>query len=88
MYEWDEEKRRTNLAKHGVDFAIVYRFEWESAGFIGSELHNHEQREIAVGLIGDMLYLMVYTERGDKCRIVSLRLATRHEAEHWLRNKT
>ena len=31
MYEWDEVKRITNLAKHGVDFATMEAFEWESA---------------------------------------------------------
>lgn len=29
MYEWDEAKRRETLRKHGVDFAIVERFDWE-----------------------------------------------------------
>lgn len=31
MYEWDEAKRRENLRKHGVDFAVVEGFAWEQA---------------------------------------------------------
>jgi uncharacterized DUF497 family protein len=31
MYEWDEAKRKTNLSKHGVDFAVVESFVWEEA---------------------------------------------------------
>jgi uncharacterized protein (DUF4415 family) len=31
LYEWDETKRRKNIAIHGVDFSTVESFEWESA---------------------------------------------------------
>ena len=31
MYEWDEGKRQANLAKHGVDFADMDAFEWDTA---------------------------------------------------------
>ena len=30
-YEWDEAKRRSNLTKHGVDFADVARFDFARA---------------------------------------------------------
>ena len=29
-YEWDENKRRTNLVKHGVDFTAMHAFDWET----------------------------------------------------------
>jgi uncharacterized DUF497 family protein len=29
VYEWDEAKRRGNLRKQGVDFAVVEGFLWE-----------------------------------------------------------
>jgi uncharacterized DUF497 family protein len=31
IFEWDEAKRAVNLAKHGVDFARIWDFEWHSA---------------------------------------------------------
>ena len=31
LYEWDETKRRKNIAMHDVDFSAVESFEWESA---------------------------------------------------------
>ena len=31
MFEWDEQKRTSNLDKHGIDFIQIYDFEWESA---------------------------------------------------------
>jgi uncharacterized DUF497 family protein len=30
-YVWDERKRASNLRKHGVDFAIVRNFDFETA---------------------------------------------------------
>ncbi len=31
MYDWDEAKRQTNLAKHGVDFTTMVGFDWATA---------------------------------------------------------
>ena len=36
-FEWDEAKRISNLAKHGLDFSEVERFAWASA-HIGRDL--------------------------------------------------
>jgi hypothetical protein len=36
-YEWDEAKRAANLAKHGVDFGDIARFDW-SAASAGADL--------------------------------------------------
>ena len=30
MYDWDEAKRQSNLAAHGVDFQGAVRFDWDS----------------------------------------------------------
>jgi len=79
MYEWDEGKRRANLAKHGVDFGRVNDFEWDTA-VIDPETDHDEPRWTAKGFIGSVLYVVVYTERGDNLRIISLRKATRREA--------
>jgi uncharacterized DUF497 family protein len=31
LYSWDERKRVSNLKKHGVDFAIIKDFDFETA---------------------------------------------------------
>ena len=31
LYEWDPAKARSNLEKHGIDFASVSDFEWDTA---------------------------------------------------------
>lgn len=78
MYDRDAAKRRANLAKHGVDFARMDAFEWDTA-VVDPETDHDEPRWTAKGFIGPVPHLVVFTERGDDLRIVSLRKATRRE---------
>ena len=84
MYEWDEDKRETNLAKHGADFVQMEAFDWETAVVDMDEGHA-EPRWLAIGLIGAVLHFVIYTERGDNIRIISLRRATRREARDYVK---
>ena len=81
-YEWDEAKRRSNLAKHEVNFAIMEAFEWETAQ-IEPDDYADESRWIARGLIGLHLHIAVFTERGDRTRIISLRRARPSEEKDY-----
>ena len=85
MTTWDEAKRRSNLAKHGVDLALAERFNWEYAIFEedDSEVYG-EQREIATGPIGTTLYVYVYTLRGDEDHAISLRHADKREKRKYV----
>ena len=80
MTTWDEAKRRSNLAKHGVDFAIAERFDFHTAWIRedASEAYG-ERRDIAVGWIDDALYVYVYTLRDKEDHAISLRKATPKE---------
>ena len=80
MYEWDEDKRHENLRKHGVDFAIVEGFDWDHAVvFEDTREAYHERRWVAFAPIGDRLFALVFTMRGDVTRVISLRKATKKE---------
>jgi uncharacterized DUF497 family protein len=80
MYEWDEAKRRENLRKHDVDFAIVEAFDWLQSIADEDDTAEGEPRFIAIGPIGAKLYVLVWTPRGDDIvRVISLRKATRTE---------
>ncbi len=80
MYEWDEAKRQSNLAKHRVDFTAMADFEWDTAVTSDSPRHG-EWRWIARGFIGRVLHSVVYALRGNSVRVISLRKATRKEIE-------
>jgi len=81
-FEWDEKKARSNKAKHGVSFDIAPRMDLKNADVsVDSDLDYGEERLIATGLIDVDLYVMVYTERDDVIRVISLRRATKWEID-------
>ncbi len=77
-YEWDPDKRAANLEKHGVDFAIILDFEWDTA-VSRLQYRDRELRYGAIGYIGDRLHVVVYTMRGPIVRLVSLRKGGRRD---------
>ena len=84
MYEWDEDKRSSNLAKHGIDFAIVEGFDWEHSIADEDDSAEGEPRFISIGPIGVKLYVLVWTPRGkDTVRVISLRPATKPERRRY-----
>ena len=89
-YGWDEAKRRQNLKAHGVDFSAVYQFEWSFAKLTIDDRHDYgELREQAIGFIGAVPYVLIFTEREDDAGslvwVISLRKATRKELRDYER---
>ena len=81
-FEWDNNKAKQNLKKHGVSFeeaSTVYAD--PLARTILDPLHSGEEdRFVLLGESqGRRLLVVVFTERGDKIRIISARVATRRE---------
>jgi uncharacterized DUF497 family protein len=79
-YQWDPNKAKSNLKKHGVRFAdAVSVFEDENAITIEDE-HENENRFITIGKdILLRILVVVYTFRGHIIRIISARKATARE---------
>lgn len=79
-FSWDERKRVTNLSKHGVDFAIVERFDFNTAIITIDDRQNYgEVRYRAFGDIDGRLHVLIFTARGAKTRVISLRHANDRE---------
>ena len=79
-YEWDSDKAEANLAKHGVPFADIVRFDWDTAFEAEDTRYDYGEKGMqAVGLIDNRLHILVYTQRGDTVRVISLRKANRRE---------
>lgn len=84
MIEWDEAKRSANLAKHKIDFSIAERFDWETAiVWEDTRFDYGETRLVAAGLIDGRLHTLVFTERGEAARIISLRKANGKEVRFY-----
>ncbi len=81
-FEWDDEKARTNLNKHDVDFneASTIFDDPMFITFLDEEHSVDEERYITIGLSNKQRLLMVaHTDRGGKIRIISPRKATKNE---------
>lgn len=88
MYEWDAEKAILNLSHHGVSFDQVVEFEWSKAIIIPDKRHEYgESRFIAMAPIDDRLYVLVYTPRINKIRVISFRKANRREVQIYVKNQ-
>ncbi len=79
-YEWDEDKRALNLARHGIDFEAIEYFRWETAKVRPSD-RGGETRYLALGFIGDRVHAVVYTLRHDRTRLISMRRANKTEVK-------
>jgi len=81
-FEWDEDKARSNLAKHGVTFEEATTVFMDPFAIIFTdERHSRDElREIIIGhsQFGQLL-LVSFTERSDAIRLISARKATRNE---------
>ena len=80
-FEWDDGKARSNVDKHGVDFAdAAVALEDEHALTI-EDLDEHEEQRF-VSLCMDpqaRVLVVVFCWRGESLRIISARAATRRE---------
>jgi uncharacterized DUF497 family protein len=81
-FEWDEDKARQNLQKHGVSFEEAATVFGDTLSLtIEDPLHSmEEQRFVTIGLsLRHRVLVVVHTDRGGDVRIISARVATRRE---------
>ena len=84
IYDWDETKRAINIADHGIDFTAAENFDWDTAVINIDDREDYgELREVAWGFIGERLYTLVFTRRGGRIRIISLRKADKREMKKY-----
>jgi len=88
-FEWDPAKAESNLAKHGVNFdraRLVFEdfFAYEHCHFDSA---SGEIRTLISGDVNGGILTVVYTERGDRIRIISARKATTNERNRYYRGR-
>jgi uncharacterized protein len=84
LYTYDSAKAAANLAKHKVSFAEAERFDWGTALVAEDDRFDYgERRFIAIGLIDARAHVMVFTRRGTRVRLISLRKANRREVRRY-----
>jgi uncharacterized protein len=80
--EWDEGKRRANIAKHAIDFVDAARvFEGAVIETEDRRRDYGERRLRVLGAFENRVIHVVYTWRQQRRRIISARRASRNERE-------
>jgi hypothetical protein len=82
VFEWNAEKVQQNLAHHGIAFEEAAEVFFDPFYQYGDATPAGvmEQRDFILGYsVSQRLLLVVYTERGERTRLISARPATRAE---------
>ena len=83
-FQWDDEKARTNVRKHGVSFeeAASAFADWLQITYPDPQHSTDEERFVTIGMSErNRLLVVIHTDRSDGVRIISARLASSLERE-------
>ncbi len=84
---FDPAKDASNFAKHGVSLAWASELLWETLqAKLDDRRDYREDRFIGYALMADRLYCVVYTDRGNTRRVISLRKANYREVKRYALN--
>lgn len=89
-FEWDSEKAKLNVEKHGVTFeeAESVFYDEQAIQFYDDEHSEWEDRFLMLGLSVKLKLLLVchcFREKDSVIRIISARKATKAESRHYWR---
>ena len=90
IFEWDPQKAKSNLEKHGISFEEASTaFQDTLSLTIDDPLHSiDEERVVLIGMSNkNRLLVVVHTERGDNIRIISAKKATKKERKNYESNE-
>lgn len=84
--EWDPNKAKKNVRKHGISFADAATVLYDDLAITIEDPRHTEQRFVTIGsdALGRVL-VVVYTYRVDKIRLISARDAIPTERERYER---
>ena len=88
-FEWDETKRKTNLTKHGLDFAdATLIFSGATFTFADDRFDYEEDRFITLGMLQGEVVVIAHTEQEESVRVISMRKAIKNEQKLYYRELT
>jgi len=83
-FEWDSEKRVFNLEKHEIDFCnAMALFHGILKPVRRVRTGMGEERMVCIGKMDGLLFIVVYTMREHRIRIISVRRANRDEYPYY-----
>lgn len=85
--EFDPAKEGQNRLLHGLSLVLATELEWEEAlVWVDSRYRYEEWRMAALVPMAERIYYVAFVEGRERCRIISLRYATRKELAHYVQN--
>lgn len=78
-YEWDEDKRLSNLERHGLDFRSAYLVYENQGKLTLKSRYSDEPRFVDIAEVEGRTVVLVYTLRSEAVRCISFRYAKRKE---------
>ncbi len=84
VFEWDNNKNKINIEKHGIDFVDAKDI-WQGQvlEFTSPQDHHSEKRMIAIGVCKERYITVIYTWRNQTRRLISARKARDYEKENY-----
>ncbi len=83
-FEWDEDKRQRGIEKHQLDLLYAAGV-FEGPTLIAPDERGAygEARFIAIGTVLGEVFVVVFTKRGDKVRLISARKGGRRDRQKY-----
>ena len=87
-FEWDENKNNNNRQKHNIDFADAVRV-FDGFYITRKDLRFDygEIRYETTGVLDDNVVVVIHTSRRTRCRLISVRRASREERTDYYEQK-
>ena len=84
-FEWDENKNKSNIEKHDIDFHdAILIFSTPMLVILDTRYDYGEERSIGFGLLDNRVVVVAFTEsEEDVIRIISIRRALAHEQKQY-----
>lgn len=80
MFEFDPAKSKINEKKHGINFVDAQQL-WMVPSVILESKFAEESRSLLIGEIPSGCWTAIFTQRGNKIRIISVRRSRKNEKE-------
>jgi uncharacterized protein len=78
-FEWDDAKAQSNFEKHGIPFRAAYvMFDGRPLTTVRSD-RGSEARFRSIAMIEGVALAVIWTQRGEVIRVISLRRARTNE---------
>lgn len=82
MFEWDEAKNASNIAKHGISFETAAAI-WRRPTVQRQSDRAGEERYVSVGWVEGRHVAVVWTPRPEGRRLISARRARKNEQQEY-----